>query len=94
MVQGVARIDPVNFRILRLRTDIERPDSTVSLARETTEIEYFDMTFKQGGKSLWLPRRVNVSGQMARYTYQNLHNDSNYRLFVVQTEASGSRPPS
>jgi len=35
-----------------------------------------------------------VSGQMARYTYQNLHNDSNYRLFVVQTEASGSRPPS
>jgi len=94
LVQGVAWIDPVNFRILRLRTDIERPDSTVSLVRETTEIEYFEVTFKQGGKSLWLPRRVNVSGQMGRYMYQNLHNYSNYRLFVVQTEESGSRPPS
>jgi hypothetical protein len=94
LVQGVAWIDPVNFRILRLRTDIERPDSTVSLVRETTEIDYFEVTFKQSGKSLWLPRRVNVSGQMGRYTYQNLHGYSNYRLFVVQTEESGSRPPS
>ena len=94
LVQGVAWIDPLNFRILRLRTDIERPDSTVSLVRETTEIDYFQVTFKQGGKSLWLPRRVNVSGQMGRYTYQNLHSYSNYRLFVVQTEESGSRPPS
>jgi hypothetical protein len=94
LVQGVAWIDPVSFRILRLRTDIERPDSTVSLVRETTEIDYFEVTFKQGAKSLWLPRRVKVSGQMGRYTYQNRHDYSNYRLFVVQTEKSGSRPPS
>jgi hypothetical protein len=94
LVQGVAWIDPANFRILRLRTDIERGDPTVRLTRETTEIEYFEVTFKQGGKSLWLPRRVDVSGQMGRLTYQNLHSYSNYRLFVVQTEEPGSRPTS
>ena len=53
---------------------------------------YFEVTFKQGGKSLWLPRRVNVSGQMGRYTYQNRHDYSNYRLFVVQTEEVGFAP--
>ena len=90
LVQGVAWIDPVNFRVLRLRTDLEQPDPTVSLARETTQIEYFGVTFKQGGKSLWLPRQVSVRGQIGKYVYDNSHRYSDYRLFVVQTEESTS----
>jgi hypothetical protein len=89
-VQGVGWIDPASFRILRLRTDILQPDDNVGLVKETTEIEYSQVTFEKGNKSLWLPREVKVDGQLNRYTFHNRHTYSNYRLFVVQTEESTS----
>jgi hypothetical protein len=86
LAQGVAWIDPVNFRILRLRTDIEQPDLHVGLQNETTEVEYSEVTFKEGGKTLWLPREVTVRGQLNKYRFLNHHAYSDYRLFVVKTE--------
>lgn len=91
-VQGLAWIDPESFKILRLRTDIQHPDDTVGLYRETTEIEYFEATFKHEGKVLWLPRQVNVSGQLNNFTFRNRHHYSDYRLFVVETNDSGPPP--
>ncbi len=85
LVQGVAWIDPVSFRILRLWTEIQQPELTVGLQRETTEVEYSEVTFKQGGKRLWLPRQVSVSGQLRRYVFSNQHRYSQYRLFIVET---------
>jgi len=84
--QGVAWIDPVNFRILRLRTDIQKPELNVGLQRQTTQVEYSEVTFKHGGKTLWLPREVTVTGQLGRYVFHNRHSYSDYRLFVVQTD--------
>jgi hypothetical protein len=86
LVQGVAWIDPASYRILRLRTDLEQPGVHVGLRNETTEVEYSEVTFKEGGKALWLPRAVTVSGQLSRYRFLNHHGYSDYRLFVVQTE--------
>ncbi|MGD0323203.1 MAG: hypothetical protein ABSD45_05645 [Terriglobia bacterium] len=90
--QGVAWIDPVSFRILRLRTDIQKPELNVGLQRETTEVEYSEVTFKQGGMTLWLPREVTVSGQLNKYKFHNRHSYSDYRLFVVQTEDKQKSP--
>jgi hypothetical protein len=91
-MQGVAWIDPVSFRIIRLRTDIEQPELKVGLQRETTEVEYSEVTFKQGGKTLWLPRQVTVRGQLRWYTFNNWHRYSDYRLFVVQTGEKQKNP--
>jgi hypothetical protein len=91
-VQGVAWIDPVSFRILRLRTDIQQPELNVGLRRQTTQVEYSEVTFKQGGKTLWLPRQVTVDGQWVRYRFHNRHRYSDYRLFVVQTEENRKSP--
>jgi hypothetical protein len=85
-LQGVAWIDPVSFRILRLRTDIQQPELSVGLQRETTQVDYFEVTFKQDGKTLWLPRQVTVNGQLNKYVFHNRHDYSDYRLFVVRTE--------
>ncbi|MGD0010845.1 MAG: hypothetical protein ABSE93_20165 [Terriglobia bacterium] len=90
--QGVAWIDPVSFRILRLRTDIQQPELNVGLQRETTEVEYSEVTFKQGGKTLWLPREVTVSGQLNKYMFHNRHSYSDYRLFIVHTEEKQKSP--
>lgn len=84
--QGVAWIDPVSFRILRLRTDILQPELNLGLKSETTEIEYSEVTFKQGSKTLWVPREVTVTGQLDRYSFHNQHRYSDYRLFSVQSE--------
>jgi len=90
--QGVAWIDPVNFRIIRLRTDIEQPELKVGLQRETTEVEYSEMTFKEGGKKLWVPREVTVIGELNKYKFHNRHSYSDYRLFVVRTEEKPKSP--
>jgi len=91
-LQGVAWIDPVSFQILRLRTDIQRPELNVDLRGETTQVEYSEMTFKQSGKTLRLPREVTVSGQLSKYVFHNRHSYSDYRLFVVQTEENQKNP--
>ena len=91
-MQGVAWIDPESFRILRLRTDILQPELKVGLQRETTEIEYSEVTFGQGGKTLWLPRAVIVTGQLLRYSFHNRHHYSDYRLFVVKAGETQKGP--
>jgi hypothetical protein len=91
-VQGVAWIDPASFRILRLQTGLEQPEPRVGLQSETTEIEYSEVTFREGGKRLWLPREVTVRVQLGRLTYHNWHRYSDYRLFVVHTEESHKGP--
>jgi hypothetical protein len=91
-LQGVAWIDPANFRILRLRTDIQQPELHVGLQRETTEVDYSEVAFKQGGKTLWLPHDVTVSGQLNRYRFHNRHTYSDYRLFIVQTGVVPKNP--
>ena len=84
-VQGIVWVDPVSFDILRLRTDIQHPEANVGLVKETTEVEYAEVTFPEGGKKLWLPRQVNVSGQLGRYAFHNRHRYSDYRLFNVES---------
>ena len=91
-VQGVAWIHPVSFRILRLWTDILEPELSVGLLKKTTEIEYSEVTFKEGGKTLWLPREATVSGLMHGYAFHNRHHYSDYRLFVVKAEEIQKSP--
>jgi hypothetical protein len=91
-MQGMAWIDPVSFRILRLRTDIQRPELDIGVEKETTEIEYSEVTFQQGGKTLWLPRQVTVSGKLGRDIFRNRHRYSGYRLFLVETNQKQESP--
>ena len=91
-LQGVAWIDPVDYRILRLRTEIQRPESNVGLAKQSTEVSYASVTFKQENKTLWLPREVTVSGTLQGIRFSNQHRYSDYRLFVVQSGQKSKKP--
>jgi hypothetical protein len=85
-VQGIAWIDPMTFRVRRLRTDVQVPPGHVGILKETTQILYSEVSFEQGGLKLWLPREVDVTGQLDQYRYHNQHRYSDYRLFKVQVE--------
>jgi len=91
-LQGVAWIDPESFKILHLRNDIEQPELKVGLRKETTEVSYSAVTFKEGGKTLWLPQEVTVNGQLGEYNFQNHHYYSKYRLFVVTAKEKAKNP--
>ncbi|HKS94559.1 MAG TPA: tetratricopeptide repeat protein, partial [Terriglobia bacterium] len=61
LTQGLAWIDPTTYQIVRLRTDLLKPASKVRLERETTEIHFDQVRFKEIPSPLWLPREVVVT---------------------------------
>ena len=91
-LQGVAWIDPVKFRIVRLRTDIEQPELKVGLQNETILVQYSEVNFAKSNETLWLPQEVAVTGQLKQYIFHNLHRYSDYRLFSVQVEQKQAKP--
>ncbi|MGA3323328.1 MAG: hypothetical protein ABSF45_02560 [Terriglobia bacterium] len=91
-MQGVAWIDPLSFRILRLRTDIEQPEVNVGLQKETIQVLYSEVSFTEDGKTLWLPREVYVTGQVGKLNFHNQHRYSDYRLFKVQVDQKHDNP--
>jgi len=91
-LQGIAWIDPMTFRVRRLRTDVLVPPTHIGVLRETTQILYSEVSFEQGGLKLWLPREVDVTGQLDQNRYHNQHRYSDYRLFKVQVEEKRDQP--
>jgi hypothetical protein len=90
--QGIAWIDPTTYRVRRLRTDVQVPPGHVGILKETTQILYSEVSFEEGRLKLWLPREVDVTGQLDQNRYHNQHRYSDYRLFKVQVEEKHDHP--
>ena len=84
--QGLAWIDQDSYQIIRMRTDLLSPFPKVGLERETTEIHFGRVRFKEISAELWLPRAVTVTVQWRGRTLRNTHNYSEFKLFHVQTK--------
>jgi tetratricopeptide (TPR) repeat protein len=86
LIQGVAWIDPENFQILRMHTDLLKPPPNTHLARQTTDIRYGEVSFKEVAISLWLPTEVTVTVHWKDRVFRNRHRYSDYMMFKVETE--------
>lgn len=86
LVQGIAWVDPESGHILRMRTDLLKPADKVRLARQTTEIEYTPVTFKQTTREYWLPHAVTVTVDWKGRKFRNEHGYSDFKLFNVNAE--------
>jgi hypothetical protein len=84
-LQGVAWVDPSDFRILRLRTDLLSTLDTVPLHRMTAVIQFGFMQIAQLPAPLFLPREVTVTFTVDGSTSREVHKYSKYRLFRVQS---------
>lgn len=82
-VQGIAWVDPANFQIARMRTDLLKPVVEAGLQQNTTEIQLQEVHFGQTGRTLWLPREVVVTSRWRGGLFRNSHRYSNYKLFTV-----------
>ena len=96
LVQGLAWVDGEKYQILRMRTDLLKSPPNSRLERQTTDIQYGEVQFKEVSTPLWLPREVTVTVQWKGKTFRNLHRYSDFRVFKVETEerrrAKGSTP--
>lgn len=86
LVQGVAWIDSTTDQIIRIRTDLLKPQSQVRLTQQTTEINYSAVQFKGLNSSLWLPHEVVVTVEWKGKTFRNSHQYSDFKLYKVGSE--------
>jgi len=86
LLQGVAWIDAATYRIIRMRTDLLKPPPRVRLERQTTEIRFQQVPFREIATALWLPQEVAVTVDWKGKTFRNAHRYSDFKLFNVATE--------
>jgi hypothetical protein len=86
LMQGIAWIDPRDYQILQMRTDLLPSKEDIGPRRETTEIQFQAVSFKESSQVLWLPREVSVIVKWKKITYRNRHRYSKFKLFAVGTE--------
>jgi hypothetical protein len=86
LFQGVVWIDPSNYQILRLRNDLLSPIPKLRLQRQTTEIRYQQIHFKEVARVFWVPEEIAVTLEFRGRVYRNMHNYSDFRLFNVEAK--------
>jgi len=84
-MQGIAWVDPSDFKILRLRTDLLSVPAGVPLRQLTANIEFAETRIAEIVSPLWLPRQAVVitnTGVIVRES----HTYSDYRLFRAHSK--------
>ena len=82
--QGVAWFDAESFQLLRMRTELLKVPPEIDLERQTTDVTYDKVQFKEEPSPVWLPREVAVTVAFKDRQWHNLHRYSDFRLFQVK----------
>jgi hypothetical protein len=80
--QGLAWIDESTYRIVRMQTDLLYPLATLQLDQIRSVLNYGEVKIKKLGMTLWLPSQVETSWVSGQRTEDEIHQYSDYRLFV------------
>ena len=86
LFQGVAWIDTDTYKLVRLRSDLLAPQPKIRLERQTPEITYEPVQFKQLAEAMWLPSAVDVTVQWKGRTFRNSHTYSRFKLFNTEVK--------
>jgi VWFA-related protein len=90
LLQGLAWVDAATYQIIRMRTDLLRPQNDMDLKEQTTQSRFTEVRFKESPQVLWLPEEVTVTVHWRGRVYFNRHDYSDFKLFRV--EAQGHSP--
>jgi len=83
--QGVAWIDPAEFRIERLRSDLLSVLAGIPLRQLSTDIQFAQASIVDVASPLWLPTQVVITTNLAGSIAREKHTYSNYRLFRTRS---------
>ena len=90
--QGLAWIDSQSCQIIRLRTDLLKPLLDINLDRETIDITYGEVHFKDLPTSFWVPNEVTVAVDWKGRHLRNEHRYSDFKVFNVQATEKQGKP--
>ena len=85
-MQGVAWIDPAEFRILRLRSDLLSVPAGLPLRQLSVDIEFGRTPIVDVPSPLWLPTQAVITTNLAGSAARERHSYSDYRLFRAQSK--------
>ena len=86
LLQGIAWIDQLDFRIVRLRTDLLAPQPQVDFQKQTSNIVFGPVHIVTLNSELWLPRAVDVEMEAEGEFLQEQHQYSRYRLYQAKSK--------
>jgi hypothetical protein len=81
LYQGIAWIDKVTFRIVRLRTDLLAPLPAIQLERFSSDLRFEPIDIADLKVALWLPRQVELIWMQGGQMSGELHLYTKYSLF-------------
>jgi tetratricopeptide (TPR) repeat protein len=90
--QGLAWIDSQNYQIIRLRTDLLKPSQEIHLEKETTDITYGEVHFKDLPIGFWVPKEVTVAVDWNNRHLRNEHRYSEFKVFNVEATEKHGQP--
>jgi hypothetical protein len=85
LLQGIAWIDPSDFRIVRLRTDLLAPLPLILVETETANVRFGPVHIADLGMELWLPKTVNLQMKVRGQVVREEHNYSKYGLYKAKS---------
>jgi len=85
-MQGVAWIDPSDYRIVRLRTDLLSSPAGLRLRRLTVDIRFSQILLAEVSSPLWLPHQVLITATVGTSNLREDHTYTDYRLFRTRSK--------
>lgn len=86
LLQGIAWIDQTDFRIVRLRTDLLKPQPEIGFQEQTSNIQFGAVHIAVLDSELWLPQAVDVVMHANGQFLREHHRYSRYRLYQAKSK--------
>jgi tetratricopeptide (TPR) repeat protein len=90
--QGLAWMDSATYQITRLYTELLQPIPDLRVEKESTDIDFSQVHFKQGNEAWWLPQSVTVTLDWNGKILRNRHEYSDFKLFNVDASEKIGNP--
>ena len=86
LTQGILWVDKNGFQIIRMRSDLLAPQNEIGLDQLTTEVTFAEVQLQDVPNPLWLPSDVDVSMEIKKQKFHNVHHYTNYRRYRVSVK--------
>jgi hypothetical protein len=90
--QGLAWIDAENYQVIHMTSDLLETLPLIRLKKETTDIYFSEIQFKQLKQKFWLPQAVTVTLDWNGRTYRNQHAYSEFLVSNVDSMEKIGKP--
>lgn len=85
LLQGVAWIDGIDFRILQLHMDLLAPQPEIGYLKQTSDLLDGSARIRTLNLDVWVPRIVDVETDDGGELWQEQHQYSKYRLYEAKS---------